>query len=1204
MKKIVFYITLLLVSKAAFGQATQVKPSATQNYVHTIVYKKGVQQTALGSVGSNDKIETIAYFDGLGRLIESIAVRQGGKDANGNDTDLITPIQYDAYGRQAKEYLPFYDSANTGKYITDGVNKTITYSMNKYGNELNANNPNPYSEKLFEASPLNRVLQQAAPGKAWQLGSGHEIKFDYKTNSLANEVKLYTVTLSSNFTPSLSGGSYYGVNQLYKTITKDENWKASDGLNRTTEEFKDKQGRVVLKRTYNNNQKHDTYYVYDNYGNLTYVLPPKIEATASTLSAIIGKLNELGYQYKYDGRNRLIEKKIPGKGWEYIVYNKIDQPIMTQDANLKAQNKWLFTKYDAFGRVAFTGFTNTSATRAMLQNGADNTTTQWVTKTGATTLGGTTVYYNNAGYPNLVSEILTINYYDNYTFNRDGLTVPANAFYDATISGTALKGLATGSKVKVLGTNNWITTVTGYDEFRRPIWIGTKNAYLSTTDVVESKLKKDATDISGLLRETRTTHQKAGKQTIVTTDTFTYDHSGKVLKQTQTINGSAIEVIAENHYDELGRLDRKEVGGNPLAKLQVVDYKYNIRGWMTDINDISNLGTKDLFAFKIRYNTPTSGTALFNGNISQTEWKTKSINPTNNLVSTKYSYTYDALNRIFSAIDNTNRYNLTSVSYDKNGNILSLNRKGHLNSAATSFGVMDNLIYTYDSGNKLKKVLDNGNDTYGFKDGANQSTEYTYDGNGNMKTDANKGITSILYNHLNLPTEVKFNNSNTKKINYTYAADGTKLRKVVNDNGNVTTTDYAGNYVYENNDLQFFSHAEGYVKATISQAKVYPQQYASFDYVYQYKDHLGNIRLSYSDSDNNGTISQSEIIEESNYYPFGLLQKGYNNNVSSNGNSVAQKIKFGGFEYQEELNLNWYDMSARNYDPALGRWMNLDPLAEKYFDISPYIYSLNNPIFFTDPDGKDVRPSQVKGTWIGFHPFGVDVPKESKGGWNAQVNEDGSVSYIAENGATAKSFQEQYGLKKDVSKKIISEAIGDKSIKAGTVISGDAVNQVTGSPILRLDLNSKYATDQREFNQFVFARDHSTTEGGFAFASSKYYKNTKFKETINGIASISIEGKTFKVHFRLPLYRSASFDKYSKDNYLGNLPTISNITGDKTKYFNVTDRVEFDLYHPSGANSGYYAIYLDRSNSSALYNRFKKRFPKYLYTRILKPSKN
>jgi RHS repeat-associated protein len=953
MKKLAIFITTIFASSAVFGQITEVKPNVTQNYVHKIVYKKGVQQSAIGSVGGNDKIETITYFDGLGRPIQGISVRQGGKDANGNDTDLITPFEYDTFGRQAKDYLPFYRSDNNGKYIVNGIAETKTYNYNKYSGELDAVNPNVFSEKTFEASPLNKVLQQAAPGKAWKMGSGHEIKFDYKTNA-AGEVKYYTVTLSTDFTPSLTGGTgYYDANQLYKTVTKDENWKTSDGLNRTTEEFKDKQGRVVLKRTYNNSQKHDTYYVYDEFGNLTYVLSPKMDATTSMLSSVISKLNALGYQYKYDGRNRLIEKKIPGKGWEYIVYNKLDQPIMTQDAILRSDNKWLFTKYDALGRVAFTGFTNTSATRAMLQNGADNTSTQWVTKTGATTLGGTTVYYNNAGYPNLVSEILTIYYYDNYTFNRDGVTVPANTFYDATISGNALKGLATGSKVKVLDTNSWITTITGYDEFRRPIWIGTKNAYLSTTDVVESKLKKDATDISGLLRETRTTHQKTGEPNIVTTDTYTYDHSGKVLKQTQTINGSAIEVIAENHYDELGRLDRKEVGGNPLAKLQVVDYKYNIRGWMTDINDIANLGTKDLFAFKIRYNTPTSGTALFNGNISQTEWKTKSINPTNNLVSTKYSYNYDALNRIISATDNTGNYNLTYVAYDKNGNITTLNRKGAINTGATLFGNMDLLSYQYGlNSNKLKRVTDTSGKTQGFNDGANTTEEYKYDDNGNLIKDLNKGIgttstNGITYNYLNLPKEVKFNNSNTKKINYTYAADGTKLRKVVNDNGNVTTTDYAGNYVYENNDLQFFNTAEGYVAVTV--IKTFPIQFI-FKYVYQYKDHLGNIRLSYSDADGNGTIAQSEIIEENNYYPFGLKHKGYNNVVTST--NPAQNYTYNGKEKQEELGLNWLDYGARNYDASLGRWMNVDPLAEYYYNNTPYNYVNNNPLNFVDPDGR------------------------------------------------------------------------------------------------------------------------------------------------------------------------------------------------------------------------------------------------------------
>ena len=87
---------------------------------------------------------------------------------------------------------------------------------------------------------------------------------------------------------------------------------------------------------------------------------------------------------------------------------------------------------------------------------------------------------------------------------------------------------------------------------------------------------------------------------------------------------------------------------------------------------------------------------------------------------------------------------------------------------------------------------------------------------------------------------------------------------------------------------------------------------------------------------------------------FGLKHKGYNNVVSSNGNSVAQRWKFGGKEYNEELGLDWYDFSARNYDPALGRWMNIDPLAEHPNQIqnTPYHYALNNPILYDDPDGK------------------------------------------------------------------------------------------------------------------------------------------------------------------------------------------------------------------------------------------------------------
>src|SRR5690606_18583074 len=128
-------------------------------------------------------------------------------------------------------------------------------------------------------------------------------------------------------------------------------------------------------------------------------------------------------------------------------------------------------------------------------------------------------------------------------------------------------------------------------------------------------------------------------------------------------------------------------------RLQIVDYQYNVRGWLKKINDPTNLGTENLFGFEIRYNDPTAGTPLYNGNISQTFWNTLSENPTNNPVSNQYTYSYDALNRITGAVDNTTNYNLSGITYDQNGNITKLLRKGHTNEAVTSFGTMDNLIY-------------------------------------------------------------------------------------------------------------------------------------------------------------------------------------------------------------------------------------------------------------------------------------------------------------------------------------------------------------------------------------------------------------------------------------------------------------------------------------------------------------------------------
>jgi len=953
MKNLIFFLSLI-VPVVVLSQ--QVIPSSAQNYTQKIVYKKGFTENNVDQATNGDKIESIQYFDGLGRPIQSVAVKQGG-----NNKDVITHIEYDAYGRQVKDYLPIPGSNNNGKFTEINVlNDINSYYHNEFSGEWNnSSSANPYSEKQLENSPLNRVLKQAAPGEDWKLGNGHEIEFDYQTN-IAGEVKLYSVTLTSDYSPTLVGGTAtYTANELFKNITKDENHSGTS-KNHTTEEFKDKQGKVVLKRTYadinGSSEKHDTYYVYDDYGNLIYVLPPKSEADDNKPSS--SELNELCYQYRYDSRNRLIEKKIPGKGREYIVYNKIDQPVLTQNSIQYNNNQWLFTKYDAFGRVAYTGLknvSNTSYDRIYFQNLIDNSTsaTQFENKaSNSFSVNGTPVFYTKTAIPEAMNEIYTINYYDAYIFDLPtGLSSTITTSFGVT-STTNVKGLPTGSKVRVLGSSSWITTVTYYDGYKRPIYIYSKNDYLGTTDIVESKFIEDGytNDIRGLVHETKTTHKKTGKTDIVTIDKFTYDHSGKMLTQTDSIAGQIKQYIAINEYDELGQLKRKKVGGTLNNELQVVDYTYNIRGWLKQINDVNNLGTTDLFAFNINYNDIADvNKRLYNGNISQTNWNSASLNDTGNPESNQYTYTYDALNRITSGVDNTGNYNLTNVAYDKNGNITNLERKGHTNTGATNFGVMDDLTYSYDSGNRLMKVADAATiDQFGFKDdavntAADTTDDYSYDQNGNLLTDTNKGITSILYNHMNMPTEIKFDNSNTKKINYTYDASGLKLKKVVNDGGVLTTTEYSGNFVYENNTLQFFNHPEGYVH----------NDNGTFKYVYNYLDHLGSIRLSYSDGDGNGSISQSEIIKENHYYPYGLKLRGFNTNVSSLGNSVAKKYMFNGKEFDDSFNetLNTYDFGARNYDPALGRWMNLDPLAEQMRRHSPYNYAFNNPIYFIDPDG-------------------------------------------------------------------------------------------------------------------------------------------------------------------------------------------------------------------------------------------------------------
>ena len=408
----------------------------------------------------------------------------------------------------------------------------------------------------------------------------------------------------------------------------------------------------------------------------------------------------------------------------------------------------------------------------------------------------------------------------------------------------------------------------------------------------------------------------SGKTTREEVYTYSYDYTDRVSKVEHTLGGTKI-TLADYTYDSFGRLSTKSLHGSAANKLT---YAYNLRSWLTGI-------TSTRFTQNLYYNTGV-GTARYNGNISSMTWKSG-----NESTVRGYKFTYDGLDRMLNATygetagisTNANRFSENVTGYDKNGNIKGLQRYGQLSS--TAYGMIDNLTLTL-NGNQLNRVDDavaasTYNGGFEFKNGANAADEYSYDANGNLTKDLNKGISGITYNFLNLPNVVTFSDGST--ITYTYGADGTKLRTVHKIGSTTTTTDYCGNVVYENGVQKLLLTEEGYV--TLSDSK----------YHYYLKDHQGNNRV---------VISQSGTVEETNhYYPFGGA-------FASTSN--VQPYKYNGKELDSKKGLNWYDYGARHYDAALGRFTTNDRFAEKYYSMSPYQYGANNPVNNIDVNGDTI----------------------------------------------------------------------------------------------------------------------------------------------------------------------------------------------------------------------------------------------------------
>ena len=823
------FIALLISMIAACVISAQV---STQNYIRN--------RKMLNNVGSS-YLDDINYFDGLGRQFQSV-----NKTVQNNVAKqrLATLQEYDYYGRKTNSWLPIPVMID---YVETGTFKNTAQGSSGYDDSY------PYNRPVYEASPLDRPLQQYGAGKLWS-SNNRAVKAEYLANTTGGDLACKLYTANDN---SLSGGTTcYAANLLNVIKTTDED-------NNVSYTFTDKLERTVLTRQMNDTGSHDTYYIYDSKGNLCFVLQPMYQATAN--------LELFVFQYKYDGHGNCIWKKLPGAEYVEYVYDDYDQMIYSQDGNQRKNSRWTYYQYDIMRRLIRQGeCTGKNSSSSPVQH--------------------------------------IVNFYDSYyILSQSGFN--SSDFSKGNTS--YIKGRLAGCVINVLDSSSKIYVAYFYD-IKGRITQETRSNLLDGHDVTVTTYT--FTDKPATVTHT---HTASGKSTWTEVYTYSYDHADRISKVQHTLGGTKI-TLYDAMYDDLGRLMTKSLHGSTTNKLT---YTYNLRGWLT-----GTTGTR--FTQNLYYNTGV-GTAKYNGSISSMTWKAGSES-----VVRGYKFTYDGLDRLLNGTygegnqlnSNSGRYSEKVIGYDKNGNITGLERYGR--SGYSSYGMCDALTYTL-NGNQVTRVDDlvstgAGNDETDFKDIVKQANEYTYDANGNLTKDLNKGITGITYNCLNLPNVVTFSDGST--VTYTYSADGTKLRTVHKIGSTTTTTDYCGNVIYENNIAKLLLTGEGYI--SLNDKK----------YHYYLQDHQGNNRVVV-DKDGN-------VEEVSHYYPFGGVFA-----LSQN----VQPYKYNGKELDTKKGLNWYDYGAREYDAVLGRFTTMDPSAENYYATNSYAYCGNNPVNRIDPDGKDWR---------------------------------------------------------------------------------------------------------------------------------------------------------------------------------------------------------------------------------------------------------
>jgi RHS repeat-associated protein len=838
--------------------------SGDMNYVRTrTLAQPGITdlETSNGLTDPAAVKQLTQYLDGLGRSVQTVA-----KQASPQLHDMVSMQVYDPLGRETTKYLPYTSPSNDGNYKVYANSEQSTFNTTQFPADQFF-----YGQVNYEASLLDRPVLTFEAGSSW-VGSGHGVSMDYLVNGLLDSVRLWTIGSAPGSLPVTT--SVFSNASLYKNVVTDES-------GHQVVEYKDQQGKVLLKKV----QLWDipatgpsgwlsTYYVYDDLDNLRFVMQPKavewlmINSWNFAASGGSQVAFELCFRYEYDFRKRMTIKKLPGAGEFWMVYDSRDRLAMSQDSVQRGQHKWLFSRYDGMNRLDSTG---------IITDPSNYNNLVWHQSQAATS----TSYPDLSAYSN---ELLTRNFYDNYTAISTVSGLPASPAAGVTTNGNyfitdynsapvyalpivaylTAEGQLTGTMTKVIGTaNQYLYTENFYDDHARSVQVRSVN-FTGGIDTLTAQYDFSGKALRMLHGQAKLNNGAQYHQVLTKTN---YDAGFRIKSIWKDIDGSAVDQVVDSmQYNERGQLRAKYLGNN----LDSLVYEYNIRGWVTDINKnyIGGAST-NYFGMELAYDNGASvaGTsyanAMYNGNIAGTVWKNAGDG-----VARKYDFSYDNVNRLTGAsyLDNHNGgsnwdksamdFSVSDLNYDANGNILRMIQHGFRIGQPTQ--PIDDLTYAYNpNSNRLLQVTDAVNDENSvlgdFYYKTKGTTDYSYDGNGNLILDNNRNIDGISYDYLNFPQQIHMNGKGN--ILYTYDAAGNKLQKQVLDSisGLATSSLYLDGFQYQRRSalasigggmdtLQFVGHEEGRARWAFHKYTSGDSAYG-WEYDFAEKDNIGNTRV-------------------------------------------------------------------------------------------------------------------------------------------------------------------------------------------------------------------------------------------------------------------------------------------------------------------------------------------------------------------------